>query len=124
MKLIDSISVAELMGMAKKMPQKHKINRKKWASFSFNEQMGNIGSEVGRTFSAQKRSDSQGAWAATVRALDLFDATVSSPKLSAPRRREILRAKEEYLDSISKKNKQTGVENYFMQFAIAARLAK
>jgi len=98
------------------------VDIKKWQKYSIFEQMGNIGSEVGRTFSAQKRSDSQGAWAATVRALDLFDATVSNPELSAPRRREILRAKEEYLDSISKKNKQAGVENYFMQFAVAARL--
>lgn len=84
--------------------------------------MGNIGSEVGRTFHAELRGEDYREVMA--RALDLFDATVSNPKLSAPRRREILRAKEEYLDSISKKDKQAGVENYFMQFAVAARITR
>lgn len=122
MKQISKISVAELIEIAENMPQKYKMSRNRWIKFSFEERMGNIGSEVGRTFSAQKRSDEQGARAAAVRALDLFDATISDPKLSACRHREILRAKGEYLDSISKKDKQAGIENYFMQFAIAARL--
>lgn len=103
---------------------KYKINRAKWAKYSFNEQMGNIGSEVGRTFSAQKRGDEEAAWAAVVRALDLFDATISSLKLSPARRQEILRAKEEYLRAYFDGKDTKGVENYFMQFAIAARLSR
>lgn len=96
----------------------------RWQKYSIFEQMGNIGSEVGRTFSAQKRGDQEGSWAAVVRALDLFDATVSSSQLSAPRRKEILRAKEEYLRAYYENRDREGIENYFMQFAIAARLRR
>lgn len=84
--------------------------------------MGNIGSEVGRTFHAELRGEDYREVMA--RALDLFDATVSNPKLSAPRRREILRAKEEYLSAIDNQSKRSGIENYFMQFAIAARITR
>ena len=97
------------------------ISREAWQKLSLFEQMGNIGSEVGRTFSAQKRQDEKAARAALERALDLLGATIEDKRLSQPRLKEVLRAKEEFLTAADDVKKQAGIENYFMQFAIAAR---
>ncbi|PJE65332.1 hypothetical protein COU91_02170 [Candidatus Saccharibacteria bacterium CG10_big_fil_rev_8_21_14_0_10_47_8] len=97
------------------------VDRKKWTTLSIFNQMGNIGSEVGRSFSYLKKNDKEMAEAALARAIDLFDATTGSSKLTAARRKEILRAKEEYLRAFFENTDRPGIENYFMQFAIAAR---
>lgn len=102
----------------------YSVDKTKWQSYSIFEQMGNIGSEVGRSLAAKRRGDERIAEAAVVRALDLFNATVSDPTLSAPRRREILRAKEEFLKAYFDSKNDNGIEGYFMQFAIAARLSR
>ncbi|MEX1995477.1 MAG: hypothetical protein WD887_01745, partial [Candidatus Saccharimonadales bacterium] len=95
------------------------------ARMSLFEQLGNIGSEVGRTFSAKRRGDKLAANEALARAIDLFTATTSAKnKLGFPRSKEILRAKEEYLRAYYEGRDAPGIENYFMQFAVAARLNK
>src|SRR3990167_6100403 len=98
------------------------VDRDKWQKLSLFEQMGNIGSEVGRTYSAASRGDQAASKAAMTRALDLFDATTSNNELSPARRKEILRAKEEYLRAFFDNTDRPWIENYFMQFSIAARL--
>jgi hypothetical protein len=102
--------------------KKYRVNRARWQSLSIFAQMGNIGSEVGRTYSAKRRGDDKSADEAMARALDLFDATADT--ISAPRRKELLRAKEEFLANLSETSQQPGVENYFTQFAIAERLSR
>ena len=62
-----------------------------------------------------------------IRALDLFDATVASLLGSNSNRvREVLRAKEQYLQILLNENEppeaEASIEKYFAQFAIAARL--
>ena len=98
------------------------VNRKRWQNLTLFEQMGNIGSEVGRTFHAKQRGERYQE--AMARALDLFDATVAAKGRTSAQLKEILRAKEEYLSAIENQNKQPAVEKYFMDFAIAARLNK
>lgn len=99
------------------------VDRKKWAALSVFDQMGNIGSEVGRSLSAKRKGDEKAAEAAVVRALDLFDATTEAwLVVSPPKTKELLRAKEQYLAAYLNPSKDNGIENYFMQFAIAARL--
>lgn len=91
------------------------------------DQMGNIYSEVGRTFKA-RQSDDQGRYEqARARAIDLFDATAAAlVKQRSPKLKEVLRAKEEFLrvcelkDTASERN----LDSYFMQFAVAARLSR
>ena len=102
----------------------YQVDRIKWAKLSFDEQMGNIGSEVGRSLSAKRRGDEKAGEAAVIRALDLFDATTEAwlPNSSSARLKELLRAKEQYLATYYAKKSDNGIENYFMQFAIAARL--
>ena len=103
------------------------IDRERWSKMSIFDQMGNIGSEVGRSFSAKRRGDDAGCAQAVGRAIDLFDATVSSLIASKSiRSKEVLRAKEVYLSAIFDKalpgEDDQRVEQYFMQYAIAARL--
>lgn len=100
------------------------VNRERWAKMSIFEQMGNIYSEVGRSFVAQKSANSERSTAALIRALDLFDATVScTVAQKSPRTKEILRAKDQYLNAYFSNDDtaKQSVEKYFMQFALAAR---
>ena len=99
------------------------VDRDKWAGMSVFEQMGNIGSEVGRSLAAKRRHDVVASSAAMIRALDLFDATTEAWLVSSPpRTKELLRAREQYLEDYFGPSGGNGIERYFMQFAIAARL--
>ena len=96
-----------------------------WQKLSLYEQMGNIGTEVGRVIRAKNRRDKDSEKNAIDRALELFDLTISDPKRKK-QLKEITRAREVFLDSLEKspgyKSDLSEVDKYFMQFAIAARL--
>lgn len=103
------------------------VDRKRWASMSIFEQMGNIYSEVGRSIIAKRRNNQEDCNYAVIRALDLFDATVDDLiKQKSSRVKEVLRAKDQYLHAIYDQGVEDGVctdiDRYFMQYAIAARL--
>ena len=94
------------------------INRERWAKMSLVEQMGNIGSEVGRAINARDNPERRDA--AIERALDLFSATAECH--SGPRLREILRSRDEFLRLFyGDSDDYDGVERYFYFFALAAR---
>jgi hypothetical protein len=100
------------------------VDVKRWAKLSFLEQMGNIGSEVGRAIAARRRGDASSEQGAIARALDLFSATASAlVGQNAARLREVLRAKEQFLRLFFDDgfDDADGIEQYFMQFALAAR---
>ena len=103
----------------------YQIDRDQWAQLSIFEQMGNIGSEVGRAISAQRRGKTERVEGAIYRALDLFDATTEAlVKEKSPRTREVLRARDEFLRLFYDGTFETdsdNIERYFTQFAIAAR---
>lgn len=92
----------------------------KWASLTFYEQMGNIGSEVGRTMNAIRRGDDLAIQGAYYRGLDLIDATAKNLNTSA-RRRELLRAREVFCEAVESKIVDQKLDNYFMTFAVLAR---
>lgn len=104
----------------------YRIDRQKWAKLSLLEQMGNIGSEVGRSIKAKQNGD-QAAWqAALERTLDLFDATTDElVKFKSLRSKEVFRAKDQYLqlfyNPASVEADSQKLEKYFIQLAIAAR---
>lgn len=101
------------------------VNRAKWQRLNIFEQMGNISSEVGRSFKYLKSDDKKMAEDALTRAIDLLDATSSGlVKEHSHRAKEVLRAKEEYLHAFYEKKDQAGVEKYFNQFAVAARMER
>ena len=94
------------------------INRERWARLSLFEQMGNIGSEVGRAIASRDNPARRDG--AIERALDLFSATAEC--YSGLRLREILRARDEFLRLFyGDSTDYEGVERYFYLFALAAR---
>lgn len=109
------------------MTQLYAIDQDRWAQLSIFEQMGNIYSEVGRSFNAKQRKDVEATQSATYRAIDLFDASIKAQVAAkSPKSREILRSKEQFLGLINDDNASPdsiqSLDRYFMQFAIAARL--
>lgn len=104
----------------------HSMNRERWSKLSIFEQMGNIGSEVGRSITAKRRGDDEAFDGALDRALDLFNATAEVlVEQHSPRVREVLRARDQYLQlfygDTDSFDDAPALEKYFMQFAIAAR---
>ncbi|OHB10865.1 MAG: hypothetical protein A3H60_01925 [Candidatus Zambryskibacteria bacterium RIFCSPLOWO2_02_FULL_44_12b] len=95
-----------------------------WGKMSLIEQMGNIGSEVGRAAQAQKE-DSESFSGAATRTLELFDLTLRDERWLG-RLREIGRVREIFCDIVFGEQKYkttlTDLEKYFMNFAVAARL--
>lgn len=92
----------------------------KWVLLSPFEQLGNIGSEVGRAMNAIKREDPVALEGAFYRGLDLIDATVDGWSSTA-RRRELLRARELFSSAVLSNRVDPSLDAYFMQYAIAAR---
>lgn len=95
----------------------------RWFQLSLMEQLGNIGSEVGRAARAQDK-DTQRFYNAVLRALDLFDLTLEDKRWRG-RLREIARAREVFCDAVyGEKEYDTSLaelDAYFMQFAFAAK---
>ncbi len=103
----------------------HVFDRAKWQQLDIFNQMGNIGSEVGRTARALGANRDQDAEAAFRRGLDLIDATLDSSECSSvARKQELGRAREQFAQAYLEKDEKLSksLENYFMQFAIAARM--
>lgn len=95
-----------------------------WNKMSLVEQMGNIGSEVGRAARAQNQKDESFS-GATARTLELFDLTLRDRRWLG-RLREIGRVREIFCDIVFGNQKYqttlSDLEKYFMNFAIVARL--
>lgn len=107
------------------MTSEYAVNRDRWNRLSILEQMGNIGSEVGRALNAKHAGREQDCQQAMVRALDLFDATVQ-PLIHqrSPRAKEVLRSRDQFLEAISDDtdpSRLAAIDRYFLQFATAAR---
>ena len=100
------------------------IFKERWWKMSLAEQLGNIGSEVGRAAKWQGKDDGS-FWGAVARALDLFNLTQMDSRWKK-RRSEIDRARETFADAVlggkEYKSNLKSLEEYFMQFAIAAQV--
>ncbi len=101
----------------------HSNLRDKWFKMTLPEQMGNIGSEVGRVAKSFNKNEER-FWGAVERALELFNLTISDPRWGT-RTSEIGRAREIFSDAVlgSKEYKSffPEIEKYFNQFAFLAR---
>lgn len=94
-----------------------------WKKLSLFEQLGNIGSEVGRAKKWQDK-DQKLFQGAVDRALELFDLTLEDERWKK-QFFEIARSREVFVDAIfggvNYKSSLDDLERYFMQFARAAR---
>ena len=97
----------------------------RWWTLSLAEQLGHVGSEVGRTLRWRPR-DARVAESAMERALELLDLTLADPRhrRSVARLREIARAREVLLDFLVGPNeyRSTGpaLQRYFDAYAALA----
>jgi len=97
----------------------------RWGSLTLFEQMAHIGSEVERSMRAHASGREERREKALERALELFDMTAADERWRGPRRREILRAREEvcrlFFDDEAPVGSSRGLREYFLRFAVAAR---
>ena len=95
----------------------------RWNELSLLEQLGNVGSEVGRALKWKGKNPDY-CMRAVERALELLDLTLACPG-NRLRLKEVARAREILVDFFYGENQyQTSGEflgTYFLQFAIAAR---
>lgn len=96
----------------------------RWEELSFDEQMGNIASEVYRIWSRKKAGDKSASQMAFERALELIDLTMAGG-LPAHRLGEVARLREVicdvYLGMEEYNVTSDNINEYLLQFAIKAR---
>lgn len=99
----------------------------KWNTLSLMEQMANVGSEVERTISWQKKKNQAYSELAFVRALELLDLTVADRK-NVYRLKELLRVRESLADFFFFGNSYHSTaeqwQKYFLAFNYAARVGQ
>jgi len=101
----------------------------RWGTMTIAEQMGNVGSEVGRALKWKERNP-EISRNAVDRALDLMDLTLADPRYrsSVARLREIARTREALVDFLIGSNEYgstaAGLQRYFDAFAMAAARAR
>lgn len=103
-----------------------KLAAGRWREFSLAEQLGNIGSEVGRAL-RWRGKDNNLFEGAVDRALELFDLTLEDPRWRG-RLREIARGREALCDALrggaAYGSTLEDLDRYFFLFAARAALAR
>jgi hypothetical protein len=98
----------------------------RWQTLSLIEQLANVGSEVDRAIRAHDAGKEARRDLAIDRALELFDLTAADPRWRGPRRREVLRAREEFcrlfFDEQVPSGSAASLQRYFLYFAAARAL--
>lgn len=107
------------------LPERPRVNPNRWHTLTLVEQLGNIGSEIGRATSYVRQGQLVRRDKALERAFELFDLTLSDPRWRGRRLREIARAREVCADTFYGSREYGGtpesLEKYFYYFAVAAR---
>lgn len=102
----------------------------RWKEFSLVEQLGNIGSEVGRAIKYFKNGDRKSFTIAFEKALELFDLTLDDNRWKG-RRKEIARGREVFCSLLFNTTLTDGLkkeldsfDEYFLQFGVLANIRK
>ncbi len=106
-------------------PKPSAHSAKRWHTLTLMEQLGNVGSEVDRAIRAHETRNVARFDNALARALELFDLTAADDRWRGGRRREILRAREEFCrlffaPDVPAQSTQ-GLRRYFLAFAASRR---
>lgn len=105
--------------------QHNELAQGRWFTFSLAEQLGNVGSEVGCAINWRSKNNPEQMNKALDRGLELFDLTIADDRRTPSELKEICRAREVVCDFLVGENEYDSDEkflnDYFMQFAIAAR---
>jgi hypothetical protein len=101
-----------------------KLATGRWFELSFEEQMANIGAEIGRALSWRTKGDVLTSQNAMERGLELFDLTIADKRWQH-RLKEITRMREVVCDYFYGNNQyqstHKSIDKYFLTFAFAAR---
>jgi len=101
----------------------HIFDKAGWAKLDELQQMGNIASEVGRALTAQRQGKTERMQTAFYRGLDLIDETARLwAQAKKPGLKELLYARELFAEAVTTNQQNAWLEDYFVQFATAARL--
>lgn len=96
----------------------------RWETMTIVEQLAHVGSEVERAIRAHEAGRAERFDRALERALELFDLTARDNRWRGRRRREILRAREEFCRLFfgdPPAGSARGLQDYFLYFAVLAR---
>ncbi|MCL5666975.1 MAG: hypothetical protein M1383_04370 [Patescibacteria group bacterium] len=97
----------------------------RWQTFTFAQQMGNIGSEVERAINWKQKGNAEQMQKALDRGLELFDLTLSDRRLKYPQLKEVARARELVCDFLIGDNEYKSddkfLNKYFLDFTVLAR---
>ena len=108
-------------------PSRHAGAAAHWGNLTIAEQLAHVGSEVERALRAHDARNGTRRDHALARALELFDLSAADPRWRGPRRREILRAREEFCVLLFADHPPAaaaaGLRKYFLAFAVLARRA-
>lgn len=100
------------------------INRV-WLKMNICEQLGNVGSEVGRAVNWNNKGNIKNRNKALERGLELLDLTINDPRWQNHRQKELKMAREVLADTFLGDgiygDTPEKLEKYFFQFAFAAR---
>ena len=103
----------------------HAETAARWGTMPLVVQLAHVGSEVERAIRAYETGNRRRFDGALARALELFDLTAADNRWRGHRRREILRAREEFcrlfFDPDVPSESAAGLRRYFLAFAVAAR---
>ena len=96
-----------------------------WSKMSICEQLGNVGSEVGRARKWHEKGDTLHRDKALERAFELLDRTIADPRWNGPRLKELCRVREVVKDTFygdrEYNDTPENLEKYFYQYAVVAR---
>lgn len=96
----------------------------KWFTMTLSEQLGNVGSEVGRAVKWEQKGNTENRDSALYRAFDLLDLTIQDMRWRKGLK-ELCRAREVLADTFlgdrEYHDSPKALEKYFYQFALAAR---
>jgi len=108
--------------------QHSKLASGDWSKLSFAEQMGNIGSEVGRSIRWRKKHQKKLAWQAFVRSSELLWLSVDLAKQEPCKLKELTRMRECWFDFFAFDNQYCSTAEsfvkYFDAFAFLAQKRK
>ncbi len=97
----------------------------RWQQMSLMEQLANVGSEFGRALKSKQAQNEARFESALVRMLDLLYLTLSDPRWSLPRKREIARLKETILEGFFDPSvpfqSLNSLEKYFFYCTVARK---
>lgn len=97
----------------------------RWFELTIAEQLGNIGSEVGRAVKWQNKANLESRDRALDRAFDLLNLSIIDKRWWGPRLKELCRVREVLSDTFygdrEYKDTPEALEKYFYQYALVAR---